>query len=188
MAWLFGSSASRSSRAASSASRRRLDRDARELSRPARTAPQPARETRSEKATPRAGRSESAAKRDGDFSRASTQHSRLSANMAVKRFDSTPERSDGSFDPHESKFAFLHWVRSPTPPFSNTVTHADGRTKLYGTRERPKLSLDADGHPNGLFNAVIGGELPWVCKDTPGVDWSFTLFQPIGRGPAASAR
>ena len=71
MAWLFGSSASRSSRAASSASRRSLDRDARELSRPARTAPQPARETRSEKATPRAGRSESAAKRDGDFSRAS---------------------------------------------------------------------------------------------------------------------
>ena len=70
MAWLFGSSASRSSRAASSASRRSLDRDARELSRPARTAPQPARETRSEKATPRAGRSESAAKRDGDFSRA----------------------------------------------------------------------------------------------------------------------
>ena len=71
MAWLFGSSASRSSRAASSASRRSLDRDVRELSRPARTAPQPARETRSEKATPRAGRSESAAKRDGDFSRAS---------------------------------------------------------------------------------------------------------------------
>ena len=71
MAWLFGSSASRSTRAASSASRRSLDRDARELSRPARTAPQPARETRSEKATPRAGRSESAAKRDGDFSRAS---------------------------------------------------------------------------------------------------------------------
>lgn len=48
------------------------------------------------------------ARHDGDFSRASTQHSRLSANMAVKRFNSTPERSDGSFDPHESKFAFLH--------------------------------------------------------------------------------
>ena len=64
------------------------------------------------------------ARHDGDFSRASTQHSRLSANMAVKRFDLTPERSDGSFDPHESKFAFLHWVRSPTPG-----------VRLWGSRE-----------------------------------------------------
>ena len=48
------------------------------------------------------------ARHDGDFSRAATQHSRLSANMDIKRFDWTPERPDGSLDPHESKFAFLH--------------------------------------------------------------------------------
>ena len=66
MAWLFGSSASRGSRAAPSASRRSVDRDAGDGSRLARTPPQAARETRSEKPTPRrAGRSESAAKRDG---------------------------------------------------------------------------------------------------------------------------
>ena len=66
MAWLFGSSASRGSRAAPSASRRSVDRDEGDGSRLARTPPQAARETRSEKPTPRrAGRSESAAKRDG---------------------------------------------------------------------------------------------------------------------------
>lgn len=87
------------------------------------------------------------ARHDGDFSRASTQHSRLSANMAVKRFDSTPERSDGSFDPHESKFAFLHWVRSPTPGvrlwgepwsdlYSTSVVRAPhGSTARWGAQE-----------------------------------------------------
>ncbi|ABO96359.1 predicted protein, partial [Ostreococcus lucimarinus CCE9901] len=87
------------------------------------------------------------ARHDGDFSRASTQHSRLSANMAVKRFDLTPERSDGSFDPHESKFAFLHWVRSPTPGvrlwgepwsdlYSTSVVRAPhGSTARWGAQE-----------------------------------------------------
>ena len=66
MAWLFGSSASRGSRAAPSASRRSADRDEGDGIRLARTPPQAARETRSEKPTPRrAGRFESAAKRDG---------------------------------------------------------------------------------------------------------------------------
>ena len=67
--------------------------------------------------------------------------------MAVKRFDSTPERSDGSFDPHESKFAFLHWVRSPTPGvrlwgepwsdlYSTSVVRAPhGSTARWGAQE-----------------------------------------------------
>jgi hypothetical protein len=67
--------------------------------------------------------------------------------MAVKRFDLTPERSDGSFDPHESKFAFLHWVRSPTPGvrlwgepwsdlYSTSVVRAPhGSTARWGAQE-----------------------------------------------------
>ena len=85
MAWLFGSSASRGSRAAPSASRRSVDRDEGDGSRLARTPPQAARETRSEKPTPRrAGRSESAAKRDGAerASREAMRHRHVSEEHA----------------------------------------------------------------------------------------------------------
>jgi hypothetical protein len=95
------------------------------------------------------------------------------------------------------------WQVSPTEPYGNAVTYADGggaaaatKPQRFSTMERPKLVFDgATGEPTHLVNGVSGvypcdtcivGDSPpgggccW-CKITPGEDRTFTLMQPLGR-------
>merc|ERR1711948_22964 len=71
------------------------------------------------------------------------------------------------------------WIRSPVPPFSNIVAYEDGSTWTTSTRERPKLVFDSEGAPIALITAVSGGDPSWSCKQTDGVDWTFTHMQPV---------
>eukprot|EP01064_Diplonema_japonicum_P026915 TRINITY_DN3852_c1_g2_i1.p1 TRINITY_DN3852_c1_g2~~TRINITY_DN3852_c1_g2_i1.p1 ORF type:complete len:381 (+),score=65.11 TRINITY_DN3852_c1_g2_i1:41-1144(+) len=73
------------------------------------------------------------------------------------------------------------WVKSPIPPFTNSVPHTDGSVSQMSTRERPKLIFAVDGHtPIGLANGVSSLPEPWGCKTKAGVDWTYTLVAPIG--------
>lgn len=74
----------------------------------------------------------------------------------------------------------IHWIRNPMPPFDNKVTHTDGSTTTFSTMERPKLFFSKNGDPVALFTGVSGNPLPWGCKIEAGVDYTYTLMQPIG--------
>lgn len=74
----------------------------------------------------------------------------------------------------------VHWIRSPVPPFGNTIQQSDGTEWTTSTRERPKLFFNENGEPVALISAVSGGDRRWSCKQKAGVDWTFTHVQPIG--------
>jgi len=74
----------------------------------------------------------------------------------------------------------VNWIRSPVPPFSNTIQQVDGTEWTTSTRERPKLIFNDQGEPIALTSAVSGGDRHWSCKQTDGVDWTYTHMQPIG--------
>ena len=67
------------------------------------------------------------------------------------------------------------WYWSANPPFSANVTHRNGTTLSYATRERPFLFLE-QGRPAALFTGVTLEGRP---KQRVGVDYSFTLMQPV---------
>jgi len=75
----------------------------------------------------------------------------------------------------------INWIRSPTPPFDNKVTHVGGIQSAYTTRERPKIFLEPKDRTSlvALFNGVAG--VPGGNKDKCGEDWTFTLAQPIAQ-------
>ena len=84
------------------------------------------------------------------------------------------------------------WVRSPTPTFSNKVAHTDGSMSAYSTRERPKLVFRPGSSqpgetpvPMALVTGVSGNPPGWGCKQTRGVDWTFTSIQPINTGSSS---
>jgi hypothetical protein len=68
------------------------------------------------------------------------------------------------------------WYWSATPPFSSKVVHKNGSTQNYATRERPFLFVE-NGKPTALFTSVTLEGRP---KQKVGVDYSFTLMQPVG--------
>jgi len=71
------------------------------------------------------------------------------------------------------------WVQTDQVPYTNMVNHTDGEVSAYSTRERPKLYFDPiSREPVALFNGV--GGVPGGDKDTCGIDWTYTLVQPVG--------
>lgn len=89
------------------------------------------------------------------------------------------------------------WTVSPVEPYSNIVRYTDGTEQTFSTVERPKLVFNERGVPTHLINGVspvypcdsCGGGPPgqgWCCwcKLTAGLDYTYTLMQPLG--PAAS--
>ena len=84
---------------------------------------------------------------------------------------------------------------SPTEPYSNVVRYTDGTEQTFSTIERPKLFFNKDGVPTHLINGVSpvypchscgGGPKGqgWCCwcKLTTGLDYTYTLMQPLGPG------
>lgn len=69
------------------------------------------------------------------------------------------------------------WVRSPVEPFTTKVRHVDGSSYVYSTLERPKLVFNDAGDPVALYTSA---SRHWGCRLVPGIDWVFTLMQPIG--------
>jgi hypothetical protein len=89
----------------------------------------------------------------------------------------------------------LTWTFSEVEPFNGTIRFEDGTRKTFATRERPQLVFARDDvnrtTPQGLITAVspqpIGPSCGTCsqqacsqCKVTPGRDWTFTLYQPLG--------
>lgn len=75
----------------------------------------------------------------------------------------------------------VNWRTSYQQPYNFTVAYTDGTVRNLTTRERPKLLLDADLNPAGLFNgARVDHGTGMGGKGTAGTDWTFTHFQPIG--------
>ena len=84
----------------------------------------------------------------------------------------------------------LAWRTSPTMPYGNVVTLADGTTQLLTTRERPKMIFNAAGDPTHLSNGVCPSPGNWNtpvacpevstgCVDCKYADWDFTNVSPL---------
>eukprot|EP01111_Echinosteliopsis_oligospora_P010797 TRINITY_DN341_c2_g1_i1.p1 TRINITY_DN341_c2_g1~~TRINITY_DN341_c2_g1_i1.p1 ORF type:complete len:377 (+),score=75.90 TRINITY_DN341_c2_g1_i1:240-1370(+) len=86
---------------------------------------------------------------------------------------SKPERVSG--------FAFssdaLNWTQSPVQPYGNQVETTTGQKLTFPNRERPFIFFDNEGNMVALFNGVTGH--PYGDKEHCGVDWTYTLSQPI---------
>ena len=87
------------------------------------------------------------------------------------------------------------WTVSPVEPYSNIVRYTDSTEQTFATVERPKLVFNERGVPTHLINGVspvypcssCGGGPPgqgWCCwcKLTAGMDYTYTLMQPLGPG------
>ena len=89
-------------------------------------------------------------------------------------------------NPAVSSFSYsrdgLVWTTSFRQPYGYTVAVADGTTYTLTTRERPKLLLDADLQPAGLYNGARNAHgTKDQGKGKLGTDWTFTHFQSVGR-------
>eukprot|EP00043_Microstomoeca_roanoka_P008820 m.84740 g.84740 ORF g.84740 m.84740 type:complete len:401 (+) comp14398_c0_seq1:42-1244(+) len=78
----------------------------------------------------------------------------------------------------------LTWLSSSIQPYSHLVNYTDGSSHIFSTRERPKLFFNSDGIPTHLITGVnpmtTCPPVPSVnCKTTTGIDWDFTLIQPL---------
>ena len=92
----------------------------------------------------------------------------------------------------------LSWTFDDEPPYFATITFGDGSRQNFSTLERPHLVFDAagepthlvngaspfwlgpDGHPCSLCGATSGSAHSCVvCKTTLGIDWTYTLVQPL---------
>eukprot|EP00049_Salpingoeca_infusionum_P001842 m.51412 g.51412 ORF g.51412 m.51412 type:complete len:389 (+) comp11238_c0_seq1:22-1188(+) len=77
------------------------------------------------------------------------------------------------------------WSSTTVQPYTHSVEFTDGSSQVFSTRERPKLYFDpATGVPTHIINGVnprtTCPPVPSVnCKTTVGVDWDFTLVQPL---------
>jgi hypothetical protein len=98
-------------------------------------------------------------------------------------------------------------VFSPHEPYGNEVRRTDGSTDRFATLERPKLVFAdaADPHrPTHIINGVspvwLDGPDPCAvcgpsagdthcshCKQQVGIDWTYTLMQPLGGGSGVRA-
>jgi hypothetical protein len=97
------------------------------------------------------------------------------------------------------------WHFSPSEPYGNAVTHADGSVQRFSTLERPKLLFADPARPrvpthliNGVNPVWLAGADPCAvcgagggatvhcshCKQQPGIDWAYTLMTPLGSGSA----
>lgn len=84
----------------------------------------------------------------------------------------------------------LSWITSPTMPYLNVITLADGTNQLLTTRERPKMIFNSDGEPTHLSNGVCPSPGNWNtpiscpqvqtgCVDCKYNDWDFTNVSPL---------
>jgi hypothetical protein len=92
----------------------------------------------------------------------------------------------------------LNWTFDDESPFFAVVKFDDGTQKNYSTFERPHLIFDdagepthlvngvspfwlgPDGHPCSLCDKRAGSDHSCVvCKTTKGIDWTYTLVQPL---------
>lgn len=77
------------------------------------------------------------------------------------------------------------WHVNTIQPYTHEVRMTDGTSHVFSTRERPKLLFDPrSGRPTHLINGVNPMQTcPPVasvnCKCKPGIDWDYTLIQPL---------
>ena len=71
----------------------------------------------------------------------------------------------------------LEWTWSPVQPYGRNVTHQNGEVVSYASLERPFLLFE-DGDPVALYTGAL--MFPKKGQPVVGVDYSFTLMQPVG--------
>eukprot|EP00039_Didymoeca_costata_P033068 m.40577 g.40577 ORF g.40577 m.40577 type:complete len:362 (+) comp9681_c0_seq1:64-1149(+) len=82
------------------------------------------------------------------------------------------------------------WTYSEIEPFNGTVSHTDGTSTTFSTRERPKIVFDSSGNALGVITGVssqpIGPSCTTCnsqtcsqCKVTEGRDWTYTVYEPF---------
>eukprot|EP01062_Namystynia_karyoxenos_P073626 TRINITY_DN70433_c0_g1_i1.p1 TRINITY_DN70433_c0_g1~~TRINITY_DN70433_c0_g1_i1.p1 ORF type:complete len:396 (+),score=114.56 TRINITY_DN70433_c0_g1_i1:86-1189(+) len=88
----------------------------------------------------------------------------------------------------------FNWTYSGTEPFNGTVRFADGSSRSFSTRERPKFVFGDSDTARAVPIAVITGVSPQPispacdscsegacsqCKVTTGRDWTYTVLEPL---------
>eukprot|EP00049_Salpingoeca_infusionum_P011695 m.204046 g.204046 ORF g.204046 m.204046 type:complete len:428 (+) comp15005_c0_seq2:148-1431(+) len=79
----------------------------------------------------------------------------------------------------------IAWSKTTIQPYTHSVKFTDGSSHTFATRERPKLYIDPNTRvPTYLMNGVnphttCPPNPSCRCKVTLGIDWDFTLIQPL---------
>ena len=79
------------------------------------------------------------------------------------------------------------WFTTNVSPYTNEVVFEDGSTHIFSTRERPKLLFNGRGQPTHLYNGVspvraCAPKPGCSCKAQKGIDWDYTMAQPLRIG------
>ena len=88
------------------------------------------------------------------------------------------------------------WHESSAQPYSHEVTFDDGTSHVFSTRERPKFLFDGGKGSSGTPTHLLNGVNPMTtcppvnsvnCKCKAGVDWDYTLIQPLATKATTAA-
>jgi hypothetical protein len=95
------------------------------------------------------------------------------------------------------------WTFSAVEPYGNVIEHEDGTAQRFATLERPKLLFTDAARPHTPTHLINGASDFWLggsadpcapcghcsrCKQTLGIDWTYTLMTPLGAATAKGAR
>lgn len=92
----------------------------------------------------------------------------------------------------------VNWNFSEVEPYNNSVVRQDGTVDRFATLERPKLVFGDPSQPHTPTHIINGVSPVWGdgddpcapcgkgktahcshCKQQPGIDWTYTLMQPL---------